>query len=89
MNNIESTGEDLCAIYIDMGTTNTRAWLMRGSEVLARANKPVGVRDTVRDGSTGRIYDALREVITMVRTRANDSLDSCVPECVAAAGMIT
>jgi hypothetical protein len=41
MNNIESIGEDLCAIYIDMGTTNTRAWLVRGGEVVARANKPV------------------------------------------------
>jgi 2-dehydro-3-deoxygalactonokinase len=89
MNNIESTGEDLCAIYIDMGTTNTRAWLMRGSEVVARTNKPVGVRDTARDGSTGRIYDALREVITILRARAKVSLDSCVPPCVAAAGMIT
>jgi 2-dehydro-3-deoxygalactonokinase len=89
MNNIEDTGEDLCAIYVDMGTTNTRAWLMRGSEVVALANKPVGAGDTARDGSPVRIHEALREVITTVRTRANDSLDACVPACVAAAGMIT
>jgi len=88
MNNIEGTGEELGAIYVDMGTTNTRAWLMRGSEVVARANKPAGVADTARDGSPARIYDALREVITLVRTRANDNLDDCVPSCVAAAGMM-
>jgi 2-keto-3-deoxy-galactonokinase len=44
MNDGEKTGEDLCAIYVDMGTTNTRVWLMRGDEVLARACKPVATR---------------------------------------------
>ena len=36
MNDGEKTAEDLCAIYVDMGTTNTRVWLMRGDEVLGR-----------------------------------------------------
>jgi 2-keto-3-deoxy-galactonokinase len=66
MNDGEKTGEDLCAIYIDMGTTNTRAWLMRGDEVLARASKPLGVRDSAHDGSTRRIRTALKELISRI-----------------------
>src|SRR6266536_3379966 len=62
MNTAGST-EPLCAIYVDMGTTNTRVWLIRGHEILARGSKMVGVGDTARDGSTTRIQRALKELI--------------------------
>ena len=89
MNDGDKTGEDLCAIYVDMGTTNTRVWLMRGDEVLARACKPVGVRDSVHDGSPARIRLALKELISTVQGQTNDVSNSNLPFCVAAAGMIS
>ncbi len=88
MNRFESTSEDLCAIYVDLGTTNLRVWLMGGNAVRARANKHVGVGATAHDGSPTRIETALRESITEVMTQANRNYEPCVPVCVAAAGMI-
>jgi 2-dehydro-3-deoxygalactonokinase len=89
MNEGEKTGEDLCAIYVDMGTTNTRVWLMRGDKVLARASKPLGVRDSAHDGSTTRIRRALKELIANLQRQTNDASNSDLPVCVAAAGMIS
>src|SRR5260370_41972500 len=51
------------AIYVDMGTTNTRGWLMCGGQMIARFNRPAGVRDTARDGSPQKIHTALAELI--------------------------
>jgi 2-dehydro-3-deoxygalactonokinase len=70
------------AIFIDTGTTNTRVWLMRGAEVIARADTMVGVRDSARDGSTERLQTALRNLIAAVQAREKAS-------GVIAAGMIT
>lgn len=98
----ENTGENMCAIYVDMGTTNTRGWLMCGSEVIARGSKAVGVRDTARDGSKKRIHGGLREMIealrAQVKTTSKTTLKSApktavtklsAPTCVAATGMIS
>lgn len=74
--------EKLCAVYVDTGTTNSRVWLARGDEILAKAEIQVGVRDTAKDGSSDRLRSALRELIEKVRAEAQ-------PVCVAAAGMIT
>ncbi|MEK7830653.1 MAG: 2-dehydro-3-deoxygalactonokinase, partial [Acidobacteriota bacterium] len=76
--------EKLCAVYVDTGTTNSRVWLARGDEILAKAEAQVGVRDTAKDGSSLRLRSALRELIEEVRAKAEAS-----PVCVAAAGMIT
>ena len=73
-----------CAIYVDAGTTNTRVWLMRSAEILARASTMVGVRDSARDGSTEKLCAALRDLIVEVRKQTDES-----PSCVIAAGMIT
>ena len=43
--------DSFCAVCVDMGTTNTRVWLVSGNEVLGRASASVGARDTARDGS--------------------------------------
>src|SRR5204863_8993027 len=77
-----------CAIYVDMGTTNTRVWLMRGSEILAHVNKQVGVRDSARERSNASLRGALRELLVTVQQQANDSAGSVTPVCVIAAGMI-
>jgi len=79
--------EDLCAIYVDMGTTNTRIWLMRGNTILNRVSKPVGISDTSRDGSNLRLRTTLKDSIAEVLNQTNGT--SCRPFCVAAAGMIS
>jgi 2-dehydro-3-deoxygalactonokinase len=80
--------DEVCAIYVDMGTTNTRIWLMRGGRIIAHAAKPVGVRDTARD-SVQQIRSALRELIAEVLNRSADPHSFCEPASIVAAGMIS
>ena len=87
MRDAEKDDEDLCAIYVDLGTTQTRVWLMRGSTILGRVKKPVGVSDTARDGSNRRIRETLKESIEAVLNQVNDT--SCQAAYVVAAGMIS
>lgn len=78
---------DICAVYVDMGTTNTRAWLMQGSHILASESESTGIRDAARDGPQA-VRDCLRRLIAKV---PNDpALDSAQlhPKYVVAAGMI-
>ena len=70
------------AIFIDTGTTNTRVWLVRGTEILAHKTAMMGVRDSAREGSTTRLRDCLRELIADVQTTEK-------AVCAIAAGMIT
>ncbi|MBS1790960.1 MAG: 2-dehydro-3-deoxygalactonokinase [Acidobacteria bacterium] len=76
---------ELCAIYVDTGTTNSRVWLLHGDEILAKADAHIGVRDTAKDGSPARLRSTLRELIEKVRAEAAEAK----PVCVAASGMIT
>ncbi|MCI0661959.1 MAG: 2-dehydro-3-deoxygalactonokinase [Acidobacteria bacterium] len=78
---------DSSAIYLDVGTTNTRIWLARGQEIIARGNSMVGVRDTARDGSSNRLRTALRNLILEVS--AHSEANQSEPLFIAAAGMIT
>src|SRR5215471_2717837 len=89
----QSTDKNSCGIYVDMGTTNTRAWLMRGGQMIARFNRPAGVRDTARDGSPQKIHAALRELIETLQGRVKPASQTTAthvspPAYVAAAGMI-
>jgi len=86
MTDAEKSDEDICAIYVDLGTTNTRVWLMRGNTILTRVRKPSGVSDTARDGSNTRIRATLKQSIEDVLNQTDDT--SCQPACVVAAGMI-
>ncbi len=88
MNDLEKSTEQLCAIYVDMGTTNTRVWLLRGCEVLAQASKQVGVRNSAQEGTTRALRATLKELIAAVQNQAKQLLNSRAPVCVAAAGMI-
>ncbi len=72
-----------------MGTTNTRVWILRGREVVARAHANVGVRDTAREGTPARIRASLRELIAEVRKQNRTAGAIGEPSAVAAAGMIT
>jgi 2-dehydro-3-deoxygalactonokinase len=86
---IVMTHRDDCLICIDAGTTNTRVWLTRGAEVIARAQTMTGVRDTARDGSNQRLRAALGELIAAVRAKAALTDPELTPASVLAAGMIT
>ncbi len=72
-----------CLICVDLGTTNTRVWLVDDGNIVATARAGAGVRDTARDGAPTAIHRALREAIAEVR--AGQSL---APSMVIAAGMI-
>jgi 2-dehydro-3-deoxygalactonokinase len=87
MRNIHRRGQSTLAIYLDMGTTNTRAWLLDDSSIVARAIRPIGVRDTARDRSKARIHTAVAELIEEMRIEARDRSTVAVPWCVVAAGM--
>jgi 2-dehydro-3-deoxygalactonokinase len=86
---VSRPNDELCAIYIDMGTTNTRAWLALGDLVIANAAAPVGARDTARSGSSAQLHAGLRDLITRVRAEAAKAEAKFTPEYIAAAGMIT
>lgn len=88
MNDLKNSLDDLCAIYVDLGTTNTRVWMLRGTAVLAQASKQVGVRDSAREGTTGALRGTLKELIAKVQVQANHPSKSGAPVCVVAAGMI-
>jgi len=77
--------DEICAIYVDMGTTNTRVWLARGDEVLAKSSKTIGVRDTARTRSKATIESGLKEMIAEVRHQ----VPQVKAQNVAAAGMIS
>ena len=71
---------------VDSGTTNSRVWLMRDREVLAKKRVSVGVRNTAIDGNNRALVEGIRETILQL-TRENDSHEG--PHIVIAAGMIT
>ena len=83
MSAIEDLTEPETMVCVDMGTTNTRVWLVSRDRVLARAQAQVGVGDTARDGSNTRLRATLKDLIDEVSSGAPAS------SCLVAAGMIT
>jgi len=71
---------------VDSGTTNSRVWLMRDREVLAKKRVLVGVRNTAIDGNNRALVEGIREAILEL-TRESDTPER--PQFVIAAGMIT
>ena len=76
-------------ICIDTGTTNTRVWYLHGDEIVATTRAAVGVRDTAREGSPRRLFEALRQSIALVCEEATALGIAEEPWTVIAAGMIT
>jgi 2-dehydro-3-deoxygalactonokinase len=74
-------------ICVDMGTTNTRVWLVVGKEIVARESASIGVRDSARTGNTNIIHRALKDLFAASQAEAL-SLD-LKPALVLGAGMIT
>src|SRR4030095_9414425 len=71
---------------VDSGTTNSRVWLMRDREVLAKKRVSVGVRNTAIDGNNHALVKGIRETIFDL-TSENGADEQ--PQIVIAAGMIT
>ena len=58
------------AICVDMGTTNTRAWLVVEQAIVARQSASIGVRDSARTGSTNIIHSTLKELFGALQADA-------------------
>lgn len=78
---------ETCYIAVDLGTTNTRLWLMRGTAVLERVSAFVGVRDTARTGNNLQLREQLRESIGSLEESARKA--GLSPSLVIGAGMLT
>lgn len=75
------------AICVDMGTTNTRIWVVHGGNNIVRIDEHVGLRDAARRQNPLLVRDALSALLSTARIRAAEhNLDV---ECVLAAGMLT
>jgi 2-dehydro-3-deoxygalactonokinase len=80
-------------ILLDVGSTNSRAWLLRGDEILRRETAAVGVRDSAREGTTARVRETVRDLIATLTASAGEGAGAsavrgeAIP--VFAAGMIT
>jgi 2-dehydro-3-deoxygalactonokinase len=81
MTDAEDSAESI--VCVDMGTTNTRVWLVSGNEVIAAAQAQIGVRDTARGLSQPQLRSALKDLISRVNQ------PGVKVSYVAAAGMIT
>ena len=79
--------EDEPLVCVDGGTTNTRLWLLRGAQVVARREVAVGARDTARDGHNGRLKAGVREALDALLVERPPDVPA--PRLIAAAGMIT
>ena len=80
--------DDTCILYIDGGTTRTRAWAAVGEEVIAAERVTVGAKDTAREGSSRRLAEAVRHLIRKVADRCRTE-GQPPPALGVAAGMIT
>jgi 2-dehydro-3-deoxygalactonokinase len=77
-------------ILLDVGSTNSRAWLVHGDDIVRRETAAVGVRDSARDGSTTRVRETVRDLIAAASGGAASggaASGAAIP--VFAAGMIT
>lgn len=82
----ESTSRN-ALICVDMGTTNTRLWLMQGDQIVQRFTAARGVRDAAQSGNSAVIREILRTLIVQAQEAAVKL--SMNVECILAAGMLT
>jgi 2-dehydro-3-deoxygalactonokinase len=82
------TLDGTCVLYIDGGTTRTRAWAVVGDRVVTSARVSVGARDSAREGSSRRLSEAVRHLVRKVGERCQDQ-GQPTPVLGVAAGMIT
>lgn len=86
MTSAAKSADTEAALYVDMGTTNTRVWLMCREKIVASAAESIGIRDSARYGAAA-IRKGLRDLLTRV---CGDGAigGNCPPKYIIAAGMI-
>ncbi len=80
--------DDTCVLYIDGGTTRTRAWAAVGERVVAAERVAVGARDTAREGSTRRLSEAVHNLVRKIGDQCS-AQEQPAPSLGVAAGMVT
>ena len=71
---------------VDSGTTNSRVWLIRNRQVLAKKQVAVGVRNTAIDGNNHALMRGVQQAILEL---SNGIESENLPQIAIAAGMIT
>jgi 2-dehydro-3-deoxygalactonokinase len=84
---MNSTPETSATICVDMGTTNTRVWIVEDGAIVGRIAEPVGLRDAVREGHSSPVRAALARLVRKARSRAAELRLNV--DRVLAAGMLT
>jgi 2-dehydro-3-deoxygalactonokinase len=79
---------EACILYVDGGTTHTRAWAAAGERVVASARTAAGARDGAREGRASGLADAVRGLFVDIESRCRAGGEP-VPVLAVAAGMIT
>ncbi len=77
----------MASICVDMGTTNTRVWIVNDQNIVDRIAEPLGLRDAAREPSKPIVRDTLAKLIATACSRA--AALGLQPQCVLAAGMLT
>lgn len=80
--------DNTCVLYIDGGTTRTRAWAAVRDDILATESVTIGARDAARESTSEHLAEALRQMVARV-TRTCRDRGASGPAVGVAAGMIT
>jgi len=80
--------DEIGILYLDGGTTRTRAWVAMGERVVASAEVPIGARDSARERGSAHLAEAVRRLVADVRAQCR-ARGHPAPLLGVAAGMIT
>lgn len=75
------------SICVDMGTTNTRLWIVHNQSIVDRIGEQIGLRDAAREGNNSIVRGSLAKLVSTARSRA--AALGIRADCVLAAGMLT
>lgn len=84
---LDDTSGTKASLCVDMGTTNTRVWIVKNQGIVHRISERVGLRDAAREGNRSIVRDRLAKLISTARSRAVDL--GLRADYVLAAGMLT
>src|SRR5271169_4847104 len=82
-----ATSDTTASICVDMGTTNTRLWIVHNQNIVDRIAEKVGLRDAAREHNSSILRETLARLISTSRSRATEL--GLQADCVLAAGMLT
>ncbi len=84
---IERSSQNETCFCVDMGTTNTRVWLLHAGDVVARETALFGVRNSASLGSTAQVQVELRTLLESVSSQVPGGMSPA--RAILSAGMIT